>query len=87
MDNKESEMYSPKFTLTAIDREKFLHNATLFLAPLVVIYLSAVIAEINNDGFQLVDFIPNTVVIGSLVLYVLNTTLDFLRKFVPEKYN
>lgn len=80
-------VYSPRFTLTTIDKQKFIRNATLFLAPLAIIYLSAVVAEINDNGFQVDDFIPNTVVIGSLVLYVLNTTLDFLRKFVPEKYN
>ena len=55
-------------------------NARVFLAPLALIYLPFVTANIQLDGIQLSDFQPNQVVIGAMVLYVMNIILDWFKK-------
>ena len=55
-------------------------NAKVFLAPLALIYLPFVTANIQLDGIQLSDFQPNQVVIGAMVLYVMNIILDWFKK-------
>jgi hypothetical protein len=46
-----------------------------------LIYLIAVITAINNNGVSLADFVPDTLTVGAIVLYVLNAGVDILRKF------
>lgn len=58
-------------------------NALVFLAPLVVLYLTFVIANMQ-DNFALSDFVPNNATVGAMVLYVLNVFLDFFRKFIAK---
>lgn len=64
-----------------LDWNKWYKNTMIFVSPLAVLYLVFVIANINLDGIQLADFIPNDVVIGAMSLYVLNVLLDFFKKF------
>jgi len=62
------------------DWSKWLKNALIFLAPLGLLYLLFVQANIQGDGFQLSDFRPSDQVIGGAMLYLINTILDYLRK-------
>ena len=68
--------------LTKPNENKWLHNALVFLSPVGVIYLVAVVGVFTaNDGaFTFEAFIPNTFVVGAMTLYVLNSVLDYLRK-------
>jgi len=64
---------------------KFVQNTLLFLAPVLAIYLGAVIVEINQDGFAWNDFVPSILTQGAMVLYLLNVTLDYLKKLQASK--
>jgi hypothetical protein len=61
------------------EQSKFLHNLQIFIAPVAIVYLTFVSAEIV-DGVSLNDFIPNQVTIGSAVGYLLATAIDYFRK-------
>ena len=61
------------------EKSRWLRNALIYLAPLGVLYLIFVQANIG-DGFQWSDFKPSDQVIGGGFLYLINTTLDYLRK-------
>lgn len=78
-------MESKKFQINAKDVKKVLSNALLFLAPVILLYITFVQTEINADGIQLKDFIPNSIVIGAMVLYGLNVITDFLKKLLAGK--
>jgi len=62
------------------DWSKWLNNALIFLAPLGVLYLIFVQANIQGDGFEWSDFAPSREVVGGIFLYLINTVLDYLRK-------
>lgn len=68
--------------LNTANQNKWFHNLVIFLAPLGILYLSTVIGIIsaNPNGFDVKDLIPNTFAQGALVLWVLNSLLDYLRK-------
>jgi hypothetical protein len=68
-----------------IGLKKWGMNALKFTAPLGVMYLSFVIANINIDGFQLTDFVPSAVMSGGIILYILNAATDFLRKLTQAQ--
>jgi hypothetical protein len=68
--------------LKNLDWNKWFRNTLLFFSPVVILYLAFVEANIRLDGFQLTDFYPTTLVIGSMILYVLNVLLDFFKKFI-----
>ena len=72
---------SPKYSLSGVDIQKCGTNLGLFLAPVALIYLIAVITAINNTGVSLADFVPDQLTVGAIVLYVLNAGVDILRKF------
>lgn len=76
-------MDSPSFSITHPELYTVAKNALVFFAPLGILYLGAVAIGVK-DGVSLHDFVPSTEVIGAMVLYVLNVSLDFLRKFVPD---
>lgn len=65
---------------TLLDR--WFHNLQVFLAPVGVVYLLAVVGIItaNNGTIQAKDFIPTSFTWGAITLYVANTALDYLRK-------
>lgn len=73
---------SQAFSITPEQKAKWLYNSLVFLAPLVLIYLTGVITAIQ-DGFAWSDFVPTILVQGAMVLYVLNVLMDFFKKFVP----
>lgn len=73
-------------TAWAINRTEILKwgkNALIFLAPVIAIYLVFVQANLA-DGYNLSDFVPNPIVIGAMLLYAINSILDFFRKLVPD---
>lgn len=71
---------SKKWQFNVADLDKWLINGLVFIAPVMVIYILFVIANINTEGIQWSDFVPNNFVIGSMTLYVLNIALDFFKK-------
>lgn len=77
-------MESPKWRLNAEDLAKWGKNTVVFIAPVVLIYLSSVVSAINLDGFQVDDLKISQVVLGAMILYVANVGLDVFRKLVAE---
>ena len=77
-------MNSKSFDFNKEDFKKWLTNALLFLAPLILIYLSFVLDNLKASGFSLSIFIPNTLVYGAVSLYVLNAATDLVRKFLKD---
>jgi hypothetical protein len=75
---------SPRWTISKEDLQKFARNGLIFLAPLALLYLGFVTAEIKVDGFQPTDVIPTVPVIGAMILYILNVATDFFNKFVKD---
>ena len=75
---------SKRFQVRNEDLLKVGKNALIFLAPLAIIYFSAVVIEIQKEGIEWADFQPSNIVIGAMVLYVINVLLDFFRKFMAE---
>jgi hypothetical protein len=63
--------------------KKWGKNLLIFLAPVALIYILATTALITgaNGVVTLSDFVPNSVTIGAMTLYVLNAVTDLLRKF------
>ena len=59
---------------------KWLANQKTFLLPLAILYLGFVVSRITEFGVGLDSFVPTQGELTALVLYVLNATLDYLRK-------
>ena len=53
-----------------------------FLAPLGIVYIVALIGVINANGgaVKVEDLIPTPFTYGAMLLYILNSALDYLRK-------
>lgn len=77
---------SQAYTLSGVDFQKWTHNLFVFLAPVALIYLAFIAAAIAaaNGAFSFAELVPNQIVIGAMVLYVLNALTDIIRKFVPD---
>lgn len=73
---------SQKWHLNAKDFLKWIENSTVFLAPVIVLYLVSVQKAINMDGFQWGDFQITPSVFGAMTLYYINVALDFLKKLM-----
>lgn len=69
-----------KLTLNKTQSTKWLHNLLVFLAPVGVLYLTTVVGAISQAPLGWFDFIPNEVALGGIILWFLNTALDYLRK-------
>lgn len=61
-------------------------NLLVFLAPLGVIYLTAILGIMQAEDFKfsLDAFVPNQFTLGALALYLVNGALDFLRKYIGD---
>ena len=68
--------------LIALDWNKWFKNTAIFFAPVVLLYLVFVQVNINTNGFQTTDFYPTSEVIGGMILYITNTVIDFIKKFI-----
>lgn len=71
-----------KVTLSSPLQDKWVHNLLVFLKPVAVLYIVAVIAVIGANGgvVKLTDFLPNAFMLGGATLYILNGALDYLNK-------
>ena len=78
-------MESKRFTLSREDLNKWGRNIVIFFGPLGLIYLAFAVANIEGDGFQWADFVPNMIVLGAMTLYLINATTDLIRKFLAGK--
>ncbi len=67
------------------DFEKWYKVALLFLGPVAVIYCIYVKGQIEVDGFQWTDFIPNEFVWGSIFSYLLNEALAYFKRIADAK--
>jgi hypothetical protein len=68
------------------DGKNWMRNVVLYLAPLATMYLVTVVAAIQTDGLpKLSYFVPSPILQGAMILYVLNTALDFIRKYANGK--
>lgn len=75
-----------KVTLTKVDQSRWYKNIFVFLAPVAVIYIVAVVGVINanNGAVKPQDFIPTPFTLGAGTLYILNSALDYLRKLTGK---
>lgn len=64
---------SERFHINAKEIQKVANNALIFSAPAIILILTNLQAGRNWDEIQNIVY-----------LWVLNTTLDFLRKFTSE---
>lgn len=73
--------------LETTNLKKWLANIQLFLAPMAIIYLVAVIGAFNasNGAFSVSLFIPTPFTLGAGSLYMLNTALDYFKKLKRQK--
>lgn len=76
---------SPKWTLNKEDWCRWGKNTLTFLGPLVLMYLTFVGGEIQKDGLQPTDFAVNNLVAGAMILYVINSITDLLKKLAVGK--
>lgn len=60
--------------------KKWLLNQRKFLIPLLTLYVSLLIAKVQQEGFSIMTFVPTNVEITALFLYVLNAAYDYLLK-------
>jgi len=69
-----------KGQLTRERIDKWVFNQRRFLAPLVMLYVAFVIANVGNS-ISLLDFYPTNEVVTAIVLYLLNALYDLLMKW------
>lgn len=69
-------------TLTKPKQNKWVSNLRDFLAPVGIVYIVAIIGIINSNGgaVKFADLIPTPFTYGAMLLYILNSALDYLRK-------
>jgi hypothetical protein len=78
-------MDSKRFTLNGADVKSCLTTAALFLAPMTLIYFTFVEQQVDTNGFQWSDFVPNLFVQGAMVSYGLAEVTALIKKFVQGK--
>lgn len=81
---------SPIKKLIRRDAKAVINRGLLFLAPLAIMYLTPIVSIVTStvlDGtfiFSLGLFIPNPLVVGAMILYVLNRLTDIISRFMKE---
>lgn len=77
-------MQSQAGTLNSTDIQNWAKNLLVFLAPVIILYLTSVLAVVQFPGHvvKLVDFIPNSVTVGGIVVYLLNGIIDLFKKLI-----
>jgi len=76
------QVLNQQVTLNKTAQKKWYDNVLLFLAPVGIVYISAVVGVIqaNNGAIKPEDLLPTSFTLGAITLYVLNSVLDYLRK-------
>ena len=69
--------------MTKQNWKDWFHNTRLFIAPVLIMYITGVIGVVGAEGhvLSLNDLIPSTFTRGWMALYVLNSILDWARKW------
>lgn len=69
--------------MTSNNWKDWFHNAKLFAAPVLIMYLTGVIGVVGVEGhiISVNDLIPSTFTQGGIALYILNSALDWVRKW------
>lgn len=71
---KKQTVISPRFTMNSEEFQKWIQNILVFSAPAFLVFLTALAAgKPLNDAMYV------------LYLAIINTLVDFLKKWVPEK--
>lgn len=80
-------MKSPHGQLNKQDWKKLKDDALYFLLIPVIFYVTAILGVIQQEGHVLSvqDFIPTNATLVAIAVYVLNTILNGLRKYVKGK--
>lgn len=73
-------MQSPKGTLSKEDIIKWGKNTLVFLAPVILLYITSIQTGIQTDGLSASDFAITPMVAGAITLYLLNVATDLLKK-------
>lgn len=76
---------SKKWTLNNEDINKVAKNSVIFFSPVALIYLGFVLSAVQVDGFQVKDLIPSSEAVTVIVLWIINTLIDVLKKFSQGK--
>lgn len=66
-------VFSPRFDLKKEDLIRWVHNSLVFLAPVAIVAITALMQQIPQDWAY-----------GAFVLYVLNIVADIVRKWVGQ---
>lgn len=74
-------MISKKWTLNREEIQKVSKNAVVFFSPVALIYLGFVLSAVQKDGFQVKDLVPSSEAVTVIVLWIINTLIDILKKF------
>ena len=75
---------SKPMSLNKTDYKLIVRSGLIFLAPVVLIYLTQVTGALSVQGheFSYKDLIPSTFTQGGMVLFVLNRITDIIRKYI-----
>lgn len=71
-----------RILLTEELARKWFKNLVVFLLPLLGVYLTSVAMTLQQETHfvSLRDFIPNSIVVGAIFLYVANAITDYGKK-------
>lgn len=68
------------------DWKRWIRNTILFIIPVAILYLTYIASLLNDKDhiFQLRELLPNQMVWGGLVVYILSTLQDLYLKWSQE---
>lgn len=74
-------MISPSYQLIKEDLAGWTRKAIVLIAPMGLLYTSYVINNLS-DGFTVNDLIPNSVLVGSIVYFIMTSLTDLFTRYV-----
>jgi len=71
-------------SLNRADVDKWTKNMIVFIAPVALVYLAQITGTISqaDNIIELSDFVPSQVTLGAMILYVINSVTDIIKKFL-----
>ena len=78
---------SPRGKVNREDLTRWVNNLLIFLAPVGILYTTSILGILQQPDhlISLKDFVPSKMVQGGMIVYVLSTIQDLLRKFMDSK--
>jgi hypothetical protein len=74
---------SAKFSLNKCDWRKWFNNFLVFgVIPVLIVYLYEVSVRITTSGLSLQCFIPNMVLLGAMVVALISSIINLLKKYI-----